>query len=114
MLDRSYARQFLFFLAAVACLSMSLQTEGSSSFVGASKSTLRCVEASWVTASPLPTDTAGQSPYCDEPSPAESLCLVSALPDTPLRQQRYIPPTARTPLEKGCRTDVYRPPIVTV
>ena len=114
MIDRSVRQQFLVLLATVACLSMSLQTAGHLSFSEATTGTLRCVEASLVTASTLPTDTEGEAPCCDEYSPAESLFLIPGLPGTALSQQRRIPLTARTSLAEGCPAEIYRPPIATV
>ena len=114
MIDRSLRPQFLVFLAIVACLSMSLQTAGHVSFTEATTGTLRCVEASLVTASTLPTDTAGVGPRCDEYSSAESLFLVPGLPGTALSQQRRILPTARTSLAEVFPAEIYRPPIATV
>ena len=114
MIDRSLRRQFLVFLAIVACLSMSLQTAGPLPFTEPTTGTLRCVEASFVTASTLPTDTAGEGPCCDEYSPAESLFLIPGLPGAALSQQRRIPPTARRSIAEGCPAEIYRPPIATV
>ncbi len=113
MIDRSVRRQFLVFLAIVGSLSMSLQTAGDLPFTEATTGTLRCVEASLVTASTLPTDTPGEGPCCDGYSPAESF-LVPGLPGTALSQQRGILPTVRTSLAEGCSSEIYRPPIATV
>ena len=110
MIDRSVRQQFLLLLATVACLSMSLQTTGHRSFSEATTGPLRCVVASLVTASTLPSDTEGEAPCCDEYSPGESLFLISGLPGTALSQQRGIPPTARTSLAEGCPAEIYRPP----
>ena len=114
MIDRSVRQQFLVFLATVACLSMSLQTAGPLPFTEPTTGTLRCVEASFVTASTLPTDTEGEAPSCDEYSPAESLFLIPGLPGTALSQQRRMLPTVRTSLAEGCPAEIYRPPISTV
>ena len=114
MIDRSVRQQFLVFLATVACLSMSLQTAGPLPLTEPTTGTLRCVEASFVTASTLPTDTEGEPPFCDEYSPAESLFLIPGLPGTALSKRRRILPTARTPLAEGCPSEIYRPPIATV
>ena len=114
MIDRSVRLQFLVFLATVACLSMSLQTAGPLPLTEPTTGTLRCVEASFVTASTLPTDTEGEPPFCDEYSPAESLFLIPGLPGTALSKRRRILPTARTPLAEGCPAEIYRPPISTV
>ena len=114
MIDRSVRQQFLVFLATAACLSMSLQTPGALSFTQATTGTLRCVEASLVTASTSPIETEGEAPCSDEFSPAESLFLIPGLPGTALSQQRRIPLTARTSLAEGCPAEVYRPPIATV
>jgi hypothetical protein len=114
MIDRSLRQQFLLLLAIVACLSMSLQAGGHLSFSEAATGTLRCVDASLVTASTLPTDTPGEAPCCDEYSPAESLVLIPGLSGTALSQQRSILITARTSLAEGCPAEIYRPPIVTV
>ncbi len=107
MIDRSLRQQFLVLLAIVACLSMSLQTAGHLSFSEASTGTLRCVEASLVTASTLPTDTEGEAPCCDEYSPAESLFLIPGLPGTALRCRssavcslRFAHPSQRAALPK--------------
>ena len=113
MIDRSLRPQFLIFLAIVACLSMSLQTAGDLSFTEATTGTLRCGEASLVTASTLPIDTPGEGPCCDEYSPAESF-LVPGLPGSALSQQHGILPTVRTSLAEGCPSEIYRPPIATV
>jgi hypothetical protein len=114
MIDRSVRQQFLVLLATVACLSMTLQTAGHLSFSEATTGTLRCVEASLVTASTLPTDTEGEAPCCDEYSPAESLFLIPGLPGTALSQQRRRLPTARTSLTEGFPAEIYRPPTATV
>ncbi len=114
MIDRSIRRLFLVFLAIVACLSMSLQSGGDLSCSEATTDTLRCVEASLVTASTLPTDTAGEAPCCEEYSSAESLFLEPGLPGTAFLQQRRILPTARTSLAEGCPAEIYRPPIAAV
>jgi hypothetical protein len=114
MIDRSVMRQFLIFLTTVACFSMSLETAGPLPFTEATTGTLRCVEASFVTASTLPKDTEGEAPFCDEYSPAESLFLIPGLPGTALSQQRRILPTARTSLAEGCSAELYRPPIAAV
>ena len=114
MIDRFVWQQSLVLLATVACLSISLQTAGHLSFSEATTGTLRCVEASLVTASTLPTETEGEAPCCDEYSSAESLFLVPGLPGTALPQQRRIPLTARTSLAEGCPAEIYRPPIATV
>ncbi len=114
MVDHSVRRQFLVFLA-VASLTMSLQAAGHLSFPELTTGTLRCVEASYVTASTLPTNTVGEGPCCDEDSPAESLLLVPAgLRGSMLSKQRRILPTARTSLAEGYSTEIYRPPIATV
>jgi len=114
MIDRSVRQQFLVFLATVACLSMSLQTPGTLSFTQATTGTLRCVEASLVTASTSPTETEGEAPCCDEYSPAESLFLIPGLPGTALSQQRRILRTVHISLSEGFPAEVYRPPIATV
>jgi hypothetical protein len=111
MIDRSVTRQFLVFLATVACLSMSLETTGPLYFTEATTGTLRWVEASFVTASALPTDTEGKAPFCEEYSPAESSFLMPGVPGTAFSQQRRILATARTPLAEGCPAELYRPPI---
>jgi hypothetical protein len=113
MIDRSLRQQFLILLAIMACLGMSLQTAGHLSFSEATTGTLRCVEASLVTAATLPTDTAGEGPCCDEYSSAEPLFLVPGLPGTTMAQQRRILPTDRTSLAEGFPTEIYRPPIAT-
>jgi hypothetical protein len=71
----------------------------------------RCVEASLVTASTLPKDTAGEGPSCEEWSSAESLSVVPGLPCTELSQQRRILVTDRTCLAEGYSAEIYRPPI---
>ena len=114
MIDRSLKRQLLVFLTIVACLSMSLQTPGPLSFTEVSTSTLHCVEASLVTASTLPTDTAAEAPCSDEYSSAESSFLIPGLLGTALSQQRRILRTARISLSEGFPAEVYRPPIATV
>ena len=113
MIDRSIRRLFLVFLAIVACLSMGLHPAGDLSFSEATTGTLRCVEASLVTASTLPTNTADEAPCCQEHSSAESLFLAPGLPGTGFSQQRRILPTARTSLAEGCPAEIYRPPIAT-
>ena len=114
MIDRSVRQQLLVFMATVACLSMSLQTAGHLSFSEATTGTLRCVEASLVTASTLPTDTEGEAPCCDEYSPAKSLFLMPGLSGAALSQQHRIALTVRTSLAEGCPAEIYRPPIATV
>ena len=114
MTDRSLRRQFPVFLAIVACLSMSLQSAGHLSFTEPTTGTLRCVEASLVTASTLPTDTAGEGPSYDEYSSAESLFVVPGLPGTALSQQRRILATAHRSLAEGFPAEIYRPPIAAV
>lgn len=114
MNDRFHRRQYLVFLAVVACLSMSLQNAGHLSFTEATPETLRCVEAFWVTASTLQTDTAGEGPSFNEYSSGESLFLVPGLPGTALTQQRRILATARTSLAEGFSAGIYRPPIATI
>lgn len=114
MTDRSLKRLFLVFLAIVACLSISLQTAGHLSFTEATPGTLRCVEASLVKASTLPTDTAAEGPCCDEYSSAECLFLVPGLPGTAVSQKSRILPTARISFAEGFPAEFYRPPIATV
>ena len=114
MNDRFNRRQYLVFLAVVACLSMSFQTAGHLSFTEASPGTLRCVEAFWVTSSTLQTDTAGEGPSFNEYSSGESLFLVPGLPGTALTQQGRILATARTSLSEGFPAEIYRPPIAAV
>jgi hypothetical protein len=111
MIDRSIGRLFPVFLAIVACLSVGLHPEGDLSFSEPATGALRSVEASLVTASTLPTDTAGEAPCCEEYSSAESLFLTPGLSGTAFSQQRRILPTARTSLAEGCPAEIYRPPI---
>jgi hypothetical protein len=80
----------------------------------ATTGTLRFVEASLVATSTLPTDTPGEGPFCDESSPAESICLVPGLPGAALSQQRRLLSTARTSPAEGCPAEIYRPPIAAV
>lgn len=114
MNDRPPRRPYLVFLAAVACLSMSLQTAGHLSFTEATSGALRCVEAFWVTASMLQTDTAGEGASLNEYSSGESLFLVPGLAGTALTQQRRILATARTYVAEGFPAEIYRPPIAIV
>jgi hypothetical protein len=114
MIDRSLRNLFAVFLAIMACLGASLQTAGPLSSMEPTMGTLRCVEASLVTASTLPTDTPGEGPCCGESSPAESICLVPGLPGAALSQQRRILSMARTSPAEGCPAEIYRPPIATV
>ena len=111
MIDRSLRRQFLIFLAIAVCLSMSLQSAPHLSYTEPIADSLRCVEASLVTASTLPKDTAGEGPSCDECSSAESLSAVWGLPSTELSQQRRALVTDRTCLAEGYSAEIYRPPI---
>ena len=113
MIDRSLRKQLLVFLAIAACFSMSLQTVGHLPCTETTASTLQCVEASLVTASTLPRDTAGEGSGYDGYSSGESLFLVPGLPGTALRQQRRILRTVHTPLAEGFAAEVYRPPIAT-
>ena len=114
MIDRSLRRQFLVFLAIAACLSVSLQSAPQLSFTESTAGSLRCVEASLVTASTLPKDTAGEGPSCDECPSAESLSVAPGLPTTDLSQQRRILVTDRTCLAEGSSAEIYRPPIAIV
>ncbi len=114
MIDPSLKRQFLFFLAIVACLGMILKTSGHFPFTEATTGTVWCVDASLVTIPKLPTDTAGEGPCYDDNSFSESLFQVPGLPGTTLSQQRRILPTACTSFTKGFHADIYRPPITTV
>ena len=85
MIDRSLRKQVLVFLAIAACFSMSLQTVGHLPCTETTASTLQCVEASLVTASTLPRDTAGEGSGYDGYSSGESLFLVPGLPAIPNR-----------------------------
>ena len=114
MIDRSLRRQFAVFLSLVGCLSLSLQTEGPLSFTEPITRTLRCVEASLVTASTLPTDTAGDGTCSDECSSPESLFFLPGLPGIPLSQHRCVLSAASTSLPEGFPAEIYRPPIAAV
>ena len=114
MIDRSLRRQFAVFLSLVGCLSLSLQTEGPLSFTEPITRTLRCVEASLVTASTLPTDTAGDGTCSDECSSPESLFFLPGLPGIPLSRHRCVLVAASTSLPEGFPAEIYRPPIAAV
>ncbi len=114
MNNRSLRQPYLVFLAVAACLSMSLQTAGHVFFTEAPSGALRCVEAFWVTASMLQTDTAGEGASWNEHSSGESLFLVPGPAGTALTQQRRILAAARTPLAEGCAAEIDRPPIATL
>ena len=111
MNDRSHRQQYLVFLAVVVYLGMSLQISGHVPFTEETKPrTLRFVEAFWVTASTLPTDTSGERPSFNEYSSGEYLFLVSNPLGTALAQQRRLLPTARSSLKETFPDEVYRPP----
>lgn len=111
MIDRSVRQRLFLFLAVVACLSMSLQNTGHYSSPLETTGALRCVEASLVGASTLPKDGAGEGPFSEDCSPAQSFFLVSARPGTALLQQgRLLLPAGRRPAE-GFPAEIYRPPI---
>ena len=114
MIDRSLRRRFAAFLILVGCLGLSLQAEGSLSLMKPIPGTLRCVEASWVTLSAFPADTAGEGTCSDERSSYESLFLLPGPAETSLSQHGSVPAVTPASPAEGFSAEIDHPPIASV